>query len=193
MRKFINGKLLGIPLALFIIIGIVIELVTSTPNSVTMANPRRPGDDGQVAAPASTSRVTVPPAGVVILTTDGQDGQISGASGFLKEFSTPGELATWAKATVDYYKQQDAINPPVAPKLVPTSVWDCDDYSERLQRKALSDGYLVSMQLISGGQLLGAHITNYGPDHMGDITIIGNNMYYIEPLDGHVALIGPKD
>jgi hypothetical protein len=133
---------------------------------------RRPGD----AAPVETPAVPAPAAPLT-----------------LKEFSSQEELAAWAKNTVTAFQQADKINPPVYPKLVVTSVWDCDDYSERLQRKAISDGYLVSMQLITNGSLLGARVTNYVGDHMANITIIGNNMYYIEPMDGHVSLIGPKD
>ncbi len=164
-----NSGLLGIPLALLVVVGVIkFEL----PGTLRMENARRPGD----GAPAET------PAG-----------QVTTAPATFREFSSPEELAAWAKHTVESYKEQDKIMPPIAPKLISTSVWDCDDYSERLQRKALSDGYLISIQLITNGSLLGARVTNYVSDHMGNLTIIGNNMYYIEPLDGHVALVGPKD
>ncbi len=161
--------LLGIPLSVLIT---AVALKGGLPGGQGAEIARRPGEAEPVAAAAAAN-----PAAPVTL----------------REFSGEAELADWAQRTVARFKEQDKTSPPIAPKLVPTSLWDCDDYSERIQRQALNDGYLVSMQLITKGTLLGAKVTNYVEDHMGNITIIGNWVYYIEPMDGHVALICPKD
>jgi hypothetical protein len=57
--------------------------------------------------------------------------------------------------------------------------YDCDDYAVALSRNALADGYAVSME-IEG-------------THMLNSTIIGNNIYLIEPQTDEVWLWGYRD
>lgn len=57
--------------------------------------------------------------------------------------------------------------------------YDCDDYAVALSRNALADGYSVSLQ-IEG-------------NHMLNSTIIGNNVYFIEPQTDEVWLWGYRD
>jgi hypothetical protein len=57
--------------------------------------------------------------------------------------------------------------------------YDCDDYATALVYNALADGYLVSTQ-VEG-------------THMLDCTIIGNNIYFIEPQTDQVWLWGHRD
>ena len=168
LRTWMNSRLFGLSLVLLII---AVAVGLKLPWSLAATNSRRPGDGASIETPAVTD---------------------AAAPVTLREFSSPDELTAWTKSNVDSFNEQDKLIRPAAAKLVPNSVWDCDDYAERLQRKALSEGYLVSLQLISNGSLLGAKVTNYISDHMGNITIIDNSMYYIEPMDGHIALIGPK-
>ena len=59
------------------------------------------------------------------------------------------------------------------------SLYDCDDYAVALLYNALCDGYSVSLQ-VEG-------------DHMLNSTIIGNNIYFIEPQNDKVWLWGHRD
>lgn len=57
--------------------------------------------------------------------------------------------------------------------------YNCDDYSVALVRNAREDGYEVSTQ-ING-------------DHMINSTVIGNEIYFIEPQADKVWLVGYRD
>ena len=59
------------------------------------------------------------------------------------------------------------------------SEYDCDDYAAALVYNALSDGYAVSTQIVG--------------NHMLNSTIIGNDIYYIEPQTDEVWLWGHRD
>jgi len=59
------------------------------------------------------------------------------------------------------------------------SKYDCDDYAAALVYNALYDGYSVSTQIVG--------------NHMLNSTIIGNNIYYIEPQTDEVWLWGHRD
>ena len=75
-----------------------------------------------------------------------------------------------------------------------TSQYDCDDYAEALQRKALEQGFLMSQQLILNGQIYGVKVSEYTEPHMGNLTTIGNNIYYIESIPPHsVVRITSRD
>jgi hypothetical protein len=57
--------------------------------------------------------------------------------------------------------------------------YDCDDYAVALMYNALSDGYLVSLQIEDS--------------HMLNCTVIGNGIYFIEPQSDKVWLWGYRD
>jgi hypothetical protein len=57
--------------------------------------------------------------------------------------------------------------------------YDCDDFAQDLMIAALEDGYLVSTELWSC--------------HMLNSTIIGNNIYTIEPMTDGVQFVGELD
>lgn len=57
---------------------------------------------------------------------------------------------------------------------------DCDDYAMRLQEKALAQGYPLSCHLVVNGHILGKKVSD-GYLHMGNLVIIGNDIYYVEP------------
>ena len=59
------------------------------------------------------------------------------------------------------------------------SNYDCDDYATALVYNALCDGYLVSLQIES--------------NHMLNSTVIGNDIYFIEPQNDEVWLWGHRD
>ena len=59
------------------------------------------------------------------------------------------------------------------------SLYDCDDYAVALVYNALFDGYSVSLQ-VEG-------------NHMQNSTVIGNNIYFIEPQTDEVWLWGHRD
>lgn len=82
----------------------------------------------------------------------------------------------------------DLINPQS------TSQYDCDDYAEALQIKALEQGFLMSQQLVLNGQVYGHRVSEYTAPHMGNLTTIGNNIYYIESIPPHkVVIITTRD
>ena len=57
--------------------------------------------------------------------------------------------------------------------------YDCDDYAVALVYNALLDGYSVSLQVAGS--------------HMQNSTIIGNNIYFIEPQTDEIWLWGHRD
>jgi hypothetical protein len=59
------------------------------------------------------------------------------------------------------------------------SKYDCDDYAVALERNALLDGYLVSLQIEN--------------NHVLNSTIIGNEIYFIEPQTDEVWFWGYRD
>ena len=68
-------------------------------------------------------------------------------------------------------------------------VVDCDDYAVRLQREALRQGYSVSCQLVENGKLFEVRVTDILEPHMGNLVIIGNSIYYVEPLPRELEIV----
>jgi cell division protein FtsB len=86
-----------------------------------------------------------------------------------REFESVGKLTEWAKEHLAYlWISGDKIA-------------DCDDYAERLQSEAYKEGYLLSLQVIKGGVLNGKNVSNYLELHMGNLAMIDNEIYFIEP------------
>jgi len=67
--------------------------------------------------------------------------------------------------------------------LLPSSVYtvDCDDYSERLQRLALQQGFPVSEAMAKNHLYAGVWVTKIGGLHAGNLVLIGNDYYWVEP------------
>jgi len=102
--------------------------------------------------------------------------------GWLKENSLPIRLIAGEDGKIDLAN----------PKL--TSRYDCDDYAEALQRKALEQGFLMSQQLVLNGQVYGVKVSKYTEPHMGNLTVVGNDIYYIESIPPHsVVRITSRD
>lgn len=74
------------------------------------------------------------------------------------------------------------------------SQYDCDDYAEALQGKALEQGFLMSQQLILNGKIFGVKVSEITEPHIGNLTVMGNDIYYIESIPPHsVARITGRD
>jgi len=67
--------------------------------------------------------------------------------------------------------------------LMPSGVYtvDCDDYSERLQRMALQQGYPVSEAMAKNHLYAGVWVTKINKLHAGNLILIGNDYYWVEP------------
>jgi hypothetical protein len=102
-------------------------------------------------------------------------------NGKLKEFSSLGELTDW-------------VNEHLA-VLLSTSIngtafaLDCDDYACRLQQEAYQDGYAISVQLVENGMLDGKNVSNYTEFHMGNLAVIGDEIYFIEPQPEYFRVV----
>ena len=112
-----------------------------------------------------------------------------------REFKDLAELTEWLEKNglpirliADKDGRIDLVNPKS------TSQYDCDDYAEDLQRKALEQGFLMSQQLIINGKIYGVKVSENTEPHMGNLTVIGNNIYYIESMPPHkVVRITSRD
>lgn len=68
-------------------------------------------------------------------------------------------------------------------RLMSTPIYtvDCDDYSEWVQRKALEQGYSVSEALAKNRLYCGVKVTKAGGIHAGNLVLIDNTYYWVEP------------
>ena len=58
---------------------------------------------------------------------------------------------------------------------------DCDDYSVRLQREALEQGYSISQAFALDGEYYGVKVTDETDGHAGNLVLIGHTYYWVEP------------
>jgi len=95
----------------------------------------------------------------------------------------PIEYRSWTSINqfIEWYGRQDfAI-------LMPSGVYkvDCDDYSARLQREALKDGYAVSQILVTGTDYYRIPVRESSGSHAACMVMIqgksGDTYYYVEP------------
>jgi hypothetical protein len=94
-----------------------------------------------------------------------------------REFESPAVLMSWVKEHLANLW------------IVGDQVADCDDYASRLQYKAYKDGYLLSVQIIKDGMLDGKNVSNYQQSHMGNLAMIGNEIYFIEPQPKYFRIV----
>lgn len=74
--------------------------------------------------------------------------------------------------------------------------YDCDDYALMLQEKALQDGYMMSFEIIHSGEYRDLFQRGQIPDdtiHAVNLVIIGNEVYYIEPVNHEIVLVACLD
>jgi len=73
---------------------------------------------------------------------------------------------------------------------------DCDDYALDLQHRALSDGYILSFQVISRNKYNAVFKGQLPPHqrlHAINLAIAGNTAYYIEPQTGEIVFAARLD
>jgi hypothetical protein len=99
----------------------------------------------------------------------------------LRNFTDRAELEQWLKernqTTSIRFRQHDAVV-------------DCDDFAIELQREALADGFLVSFEIIRGGEyndLFSIPLPEEQLLHAINLSIIGNDVYYIEPQTSEIV------
>jgi hypothetical protein len=94
-----------------------------------------------------------------------------------REFESLDVLTKWATANL------------VTLLSVGDKVADCDDYATRLQLKAFKDGYIMSVQLINDGLLNGRQVSSFPGAHMGNLAMVGNDIYFVEPQPQHFDIV----
>ena len=73
---------------------------------------------------------------------------------------------------------------------------DCDDYASSLQQRAFTDGYILSLEVISAEEYNNVFKNGSLPAnsiHAINLAIIGNGAYYIEPQTSEVVLAAHLD
>jgi len=99
----------------------------------------------------------------------------------LRNFNDLEELKQWLNdemkvTTVRFQSPDDEI--------------DCDDYALAMQTRALSDGYIVSFEVIGRSEynmLFNTQLPQSQSLHAINSVIIGNKVYFIEPQTGELA------
>ena len=78
----------------------------------------------------------------------------------------------------------------------PDTIIDCDDYALELQHQALTDGYIMSFEIIGESEYNALFATPLRPSqslHAINLVIIGNDAYYIEPQTDEVVFVAQLD
>jgi hypothetical protein len=70
---------------------------------------------------------------------------------------------------------------------------DCDDFAMNVQRAALKDGYMVSCQLVVDGMLWDRHVSDTRGGHFGNLVVIKNDVYYLEPQNDSLIWLSYVD
>ncbi len=103
----------------------------------------------------------------------------------LIEFESLEALETWANTTYWSLKLKEKDR-----------MWDCDDYAAAFQEWAINQGYWMSITPVYLGDVWGVNVFPKNlqfPYHMGNMTMIGNDIYYIEPQTGKVTWLINRD
>ena len=58
--------------------------------------------------------------------------------------------------------------------------YNCNEYAQALQEKALKDGFLITYAPVLNGRIFGIYVTDAPNGHMGLLTRIKDSYYYIE-------------
>ncbi len=70
---------------------------------------------------------------------------------------------------------------------------DCDDYALIMQELALSQGYIISFEVIYPDEYNPLFETQLDKPHAMNLAVIGNEIYYIEPQTMEIVLRGYLD
>jgi hypothetical protein len=106
----------------------------------------------------------------------------------LRNFHNLEELEQWlaaveANTTTVYFQ-------------LPGAAVDCDDYALDLQLKALTDGFIISFEIVDRGEyekLFKNELPSSQSLHAINLAIIDNSAYYIEPQTSEVVLAAYLD
>lgn len=66
----------------------------------------------------------------------------------------------------------------------------CYDYASYLQKEAMYDGFSLSLALTDMNGYIGSLKVSDGY-HMGDLAVIGDDLYFVEPQKGTINYISP--
>ena len=89
-----------------------------------------------------------------------------------------------------------ALSHAIGLQMMKKAWWDCDDFAERFQQAAIRDGYWVSLAPVYLGDVWNKRVMvrNWSaPYHMGNMAMIRNDIYYIEPQTGQVVWVMNRD
>lgn len=189
--------------ALVLIAGILLASAYFVTNPVTQVQVQETTVPGAVEIREVTTTITYPvevevikevPAEVVVVREVPQyvtvektvtQEVIKEAPLTLREFASPEELRAWVKENRLYIRlrSSDGVINFDSRGLDPT--YNCNEYARDLQLAAFKAGYILSVQLINGGSLLGQPVTNIVGPHAGLVASIGNAYYYVESIPPH--------
>ena len=105
----------------------------------------------------------------------------------LRNFSDLGELKQWL---------EDEMNVTVIRFQLSNTEVDCDDYALEMQNRALADGYIISFELTGRSEynaLFSTELPSSQSLHAINLTIIGHDVYYIEPQTDEVVFVAQLD
>ena len=99
----------------------------------------------------------------------------------LRNFTNRTELEQWLEErnqlTSIRFRQKDIII-------------DCDDFALELQQAALADGFIISFEIINSreyNELFSTQLPEGQALHAINLSIIGNDVYYIEPQTSEIV------
>lgn len=104
-----------------------------------------------------------------------------------RSFRTLQELEQWLN------KQNDVIAVRFGNE---DTIIDCEDYALEMQMKALEEGYVISLEIISileYNELFSTKLPESVSLHGINLAVIGNSVFYIEPQTGEIVLAAYLD
>ncbi|MDP3879114.1 MAG: hypothetical protein Q8Q07_02250 [Dehalococcoidales bacterium] len=106
-----------------------------------------------------------------------------------REFESVEELEAWL-----YFVDLMPVKLIASEGILSIDRLDCDEWAISLQLNALEQGLLVSTQLIENGNIFGTNVGDFTDPHLGNLTIIGNEIYYIGSIPPYdVVKVAERD
>jgi hypothetical protein len=111
-----------------------------------------------------------------------------------RDWQSTDELQQWVDANAVVFVIADAAGNINFDSSSLDPAWDCVDYSRRLQRLAAQDGYFLSLALTDPNGNIGRGI-NVSPAgyHMGNLAIVGDEMWFVDAMTGTITDLGPLE